>query len=768
MTAASSDAVPEKLQWSARLRVLPEAETPQLKGDRIVLPQSALEQLLAAATTVTYGEGQSQPAFDPFNPHTFTAERQARQQTIERQQNLPHPLHFRIVNPVNGNILYSGIREFSAPEGAVGISSFVRSSLGVVDSDDEAQQAGTEISLTIHLQTLPKGSFVKFRPLESGYDVEDWKAFLEQHLRDNYTSLTSGEEIAIKTGNECFRFLVDELRPGKDAISLIDTDLEVDIEPLSEEQARENLQKLSAKSQKRGWNQEGTAAGGKLGIDTPVDGRVQTPGYVDYVIESWDRNQHLEIALLRHGDEGDIDLFVTPFGPRQRSKPREDNHTLHNVNSSAQKSVRIARSNVAFEDAEAIFVSVRAWPYESDHSVEGGKAISFTLQVTTSDTESAEAEEMDSVVLDGEERCTNCQQSVPKRTMFLHQNYCFRNNAYCPRCHNVFLKTSDEWKSHWHCPRDDSFGNDTTSKQKHDDLSHTPRVCPACNYDAVNILDLAFHRATSCPSKLILCQFCHLQVPQKSENDPDLESAEVLLSGLTPHEVSDGARTTECHLCSRIVRLRDMAAHLKHHDMQRLSRIAPRTCKNANCGRTVDQVSRTGDLTLKMPNDIGLCETCFGPLYNSQYDPDGKALKRRLERKYLTQLLTGCKQDWCRNDLCKTGRNNLSGGSSGGLASKEASSLIKPLLDAIKDPGQPIFICTDQASQVRRTMAEMLAAEGTDSEGKGKGKEKTGLVPGHGYELPWCIAGLDVEAGNLEKARVWLHNFAPRRDEVKR
>ena len=210
-----------------------------------------------------------------------------------------------------------------------------------------------------------------------------------------------------------------------------------------------------------------------------------------------------------------------------------------------------------------------------------------------------------------------------------------------------------------------------------------------------------------------------------------------------------------------------MSAHLKHHDLQRLSRSKPRLCKNANCSRTLDSVSRTGDVTIKAGKDVELCGTCYGPLYVSQYDPEGKALRRRVERKYLTQLLTGCKQSWCRNEYCKTGREHLHLDQGLTVSSKQAGAMIKPLLDGLKNSDTPAHLCTDEVSQKRRTLAQMLAAEGFDTRSPQKGKSKEADSYQDAYDLEWCVVALEIEGGNLDKARSWLQGFAPRRGEAR-
>jgi hypothetical protein len=64
-----------------------------------------------------------------------------------------------------------------------------------------------------------------------------------------------------------------------------------------------------------------------------------------------------------------------------------------------------------------------------------------------------------------------------------------------------------------------------------------------------------------------------------------------------------------------------------------------------------------------------------------------------------------------------------------------------------------LHFCVDESSQRRRTVAHMLSEEkGVDGKG--------------GYELEWCLAALEAENGDLDKARGWLKGWAPQRSEV--
>lgn len=124
----------------------------------------------------------------------------------------------------------------------------------------------------------------------------------------------------------------------------------------------------------------------------------------------------------------------------------------------------------------------------------------------------------------------------------------------------------------------------------------------------------------------------------------------------------------------------------------------------------------------------------------SLYDPEGKALKRRIERRYLAQMMQGCGKRWCANEWCKTGRAN-SKLEPKPLTAQLVLPQIKPLMDSVRDTHAPMYFCVDEANQRRRKLAEMLAAEGE-------------------FDLEWCIAACEAE-GDLDMARGWLMNWAP-------
>ena len=360
------DSVP--LKWTSRLTISAASRTPQLQGDKITLPQSALEQLLTAATTVQ----EINEPYDPFSSDTFGSH--SRAAGFESKQNLPHPLIFRLVNPVNGNVAYAGIREFSAEDGQAGLSQFLRDQLGYKDESDY------ETAIVVHAAHLPKGKFVRLRPLES-YENDDWKPLLERYLRNTFTTLVNGEVLAVPSGGATFRFLIDKILPEIEAICIIDTDLEVDIEPLNEEQARETLERRLKKNQKTEGSKGGSSPGGIIETEHKVSGQVLAGEHVDYTLAKWNPSVPIQVEL--NVDDTDlVDLYVNPLSQRQRNRPRKDEHVFSAVEGSPRK-LRLESTNVELEEAEELYISVHAFQHhEGGEESNTPRAHRFSLNVT--------------------------------------------------------------------------------------------------------------------------------------------------------------------------------------------------------------------------------------------------------------------------------------------------------------------------------------------------------------------------------------------------
>ncbi|KAJ0274633.1 hypothetical protein COL940_009223 [Colletotrichum noveboracense] len=377
-----------ELQWSAPFAVLPpiKSASKDLRGDKILLPQSALEQLLAASPRPPAPSNSSFTSYDPFNPYA----RQHQAAYRDTSQQLPNPLMFRLVNQKNGNVVYAGIREFSAEEGEIALGSYLMDALGILPSDFNSDGTGSkpvdltvemdrdaQPHVTVHAKQLPKGTYVRLRPLEAGYNPDDWKSLLERQLRESYTTLTKDTILSVRgVKGEQFKFLVDKFLPDGDGICVVDTDLEVDIEALNEEQARETMRQIMAKAQPGTDN--GSSKGGQIDVWKNVDGQVLPDEYVDYELPSWDRNRPLTIELGNLPDEDAVDLFVSPKSTRQRALPRDSEHVFGNFDPpvDGKKSITIQPTNIELENAEELLISVHAYPSFSA----SGSPVRFSLR----------------------------------------------------------------------------------------------------------------------------------------------------------------------------------------------------------------------------------------------------------------------------------------------------------------------------------------------------------------------------------------------------
>lgn len=728
------------LSWTASFAVAGPSTlaSRDLKGDKIILPQSALEQLLAASQRPSGPAASTFTSYDRSNPYASGSSQAG------PQDQLPNPLMFRLVNQANGNIVHAGIREFSAEEGEIVLSPYLSEALGI----DAAAAPGDEApKITVHARQLPRGTYVRLRPLEAGYNPDDWKSLLERQLRESFTTLTRDASLEVRgVRDETFRFLVDKLLPEGDAVCVVDTDLEVDIEALDEEQARETMRQIMAKDKKAHGHAGGSSVGHEINIFKAAEGQVLPGDYVDYELPSWGRSRPLEIQLTGLEDGYGVDLLVSPRSARQRAPPRETEHVfgVFEEASDGTKTLTIQPTNAELEEAESILISVHGYAPPGATPADASPR-RFQLRASSKTKDAPADEDQPAGPSPDEEQCQNCHQWVPSRTMLLHEGFCRRNNVACPTCGAVFQKSSPEWAQHWHCPHDDARGSSEAAKAKHDDLYHSERRCPGCPFTTNSVPDLARHRTTLCPGKIILCQFCHLEVPQ--EGDPFNPSADTLLSGLTEHEIMDGARTTDCHLCGKIIRLRDMSAHLRHHELDKAQRVKPPVCRNANCGRTLHGVGKNGAVGAGTQmgqgpgNDLGLCSLCYGPLYVQLHDPEGKALRRRIERRYLTQMMQGCGKRWCANEWCRTGRANQ-GLEARGTSAQAVLPLIKPLMESIRDTQTPMHFCVDETNHRRRNIADMIAAEKV-------------------WDREWCVAACEAEGPDPDKAREWLLKWAP-------
>ncbi|CEP01449.1 hypothetical protein PBRA_002055 [Plasmodiophora brassicae] len=139
------------------------------------------------------------------------------------RSNVEYPMMFSLVNESNSLNTHVGVIEFSAPEGIAYIPLTAMNSLGLT----------TDQRATFTSTVLPKGTYVKIQPHATKFiELSNPRAVLEKSLR-SYSCLTKGETILISYADTEFLIDIVDVKPenASNAISLIDTDVQVEFDP---------------------------------------------------------------------------------------------------------------------------------------------------------------------------------------------------------------------------------------------------------------------------------------------------------------------------------------------------------------------------------------------------------------------------------------------------------------------------------------------------------------------------------------------------------
>lgn len=162
-------------------------------------------------------------------------------------------LFFELRTP-SGRSTHASILDFSVEEGTIGAPPQVLHLLGA----SAAAQGGMTEAVQVRYKVLKKGLFARVQPLRNEFQVGvvDVKSLLERELQLR-TTLTEGDEVLARDGERVHTLRVLELQP-ESAVSLIDTDLEVEIMPsvemveaerqIAQERAREEQRRAEAEA----------------------------------------------------------------------------------------------------------------------------------------------------------------------------------------------------------------------------------------------------------------------------------------------------------------------------------------------------------------------------------------------------------------------------------------------------------------------------------------------------------------------------------------
>ncbi|CAN3371553.1 hypothetical protein DIURU_001798 [Diutina rugosa] len=493
---------------------------------------------------------------------------------------LPHPLIFK--GAVSG--VHMGVKEFrEGSESIVGVSQQLYDRLKVE-------------SETVQLVSPPKATHIKLKP-KLAYDIFNYKFFLEAVLPKYYTTVTAGQTLVVEHQGLRYELAVEEVNNSMDpkTYSIVDADIELEINDGGRSAELKDPVDL------------------ELGVTVTVDdAAVNDSNFVPTIYKV-----AVDGPVVVSVDGGDVIVAETPFLNMERFQwTTMDQETTKEV-------------VVVPEGKRDIYVVAFKWTQGS-----------VTLKVTPVTTTTTETETIEAAVDDDSSICPSCGRAIPSASFALHVARCQRMNQKCADCGQPKVQGTP----HYHCIQCKVASSDPSFEYRHHKLFHeTNYTCECPNHPSFsNYIELAQHRATECSLKPVLCQFCHLVVPQEESDYHDR------YLGITHHENECGNKTTECYQCQKVVRVKDLANHLQMHELNKRQRVVPiiTKCSNRLCVNASDPQS----------NSVGLCGHCFGPLYTSVHDPTGAKLASRMERRYILQMSKGCGWLQCPNQYCRTGK----------------------------------------------------------------------------------------------------------------
>eukprot|EP00026_Physarum_polycephalum_P010669 Phypoly_transcript_10838.p1 GENE.Phypoly_transcript_10838~~Phypoly_transcript_10838.p1 ORF type:complete len:327 (+),score=61.50 Phypoly_transcript_10838:61-1041(+) len=133
---------------------------------------------------------------------------------------IEYPMLFELSNRSENRKMHSGVLEFVAGEGMCYMPFWMMQNLLLEEG----------ALVNIKNVSLQRGRFVKFQPHTKNFlDIANPRAVLESTLR-NFTCLTKGDVIVINYNKKNYYVTVLETKPA-DAISIVETDLDVDFAP---------------------------------------------------------------------------------------------------------------------------------------------------------------------------------------------------------------------------------------------------------------------------------------------------------------------------------------------------------------------------------------------------------------------------------------------------------------------------------------------------------------------------------------------------------
>lgn len=140
------------------------------------------------------------------------------------------PMLFELLNPDTGRATHCGVQEFVADEGLAFLPNWMMEHMQLREGD----------LLMVKSVSLEKATYVKLQPhCKDFLELSNPRAVLEKTLR-NFFCLTKNDTIMLMHNDKKFYINVLETRPSE-AVSIFDTDCEVDFAPSLDYQEPERL-----------------------------------------------------------------------------------------------------------------------------------------------------------------------------------------------------------------------------------------------------------------------------------------------------------------------------------------------------------------------------------------------------------------------------------------------------------------------------------------------------------------------------------------------
>lgn len=424
-------------------------------------------------------------------------------------------------------VTHSGVLEFTAEEGTVGLPPHVWNNLFPLDDSN----TGTLIE--VQYVRLPRGTYAKLQPQEAGFsDLPNHKAVLETSLRQHAT-LSQREIITVRYGELTHKLRVLELKPAS-SVSVLETDIEVDI--VGSDSASDTVNQHVLKP---------------LVFGTTESGLVEEGNYVYYKFSVEDDLWHkiaseegkIEMKLEADKDSGDTDLYISKH---PLLFPTRHQH-MWSSNDVGSKALILSANDQSLGPGT---YSVGIYGYKGKSSYQVSLAIQDNTEqkVGQRAISSVSAMDVDSV------QCRNCRHHIPSRSIALHEAFCSRHNVVCPHPGCGVVLRVEEAKIHIHC---DKCGRafHQAEMEKHMVVFHEPIHC-SCGV-VLEKEEMVKHQSSDCPMRMITCRFCG-DVVQAGTSPLDVRDR---LRGLSEHESICGSRTAPCDSCGRSIMLKEMDIH---------------------------------------------------------------------------------------------------------------------------------------------------------------------------------------------------------------